>query len=730
MAYPSTTLVSTSNGSVAAFAVELPEHVEGDVIFLSVAQDGAGVLTPPGAPWVVVSEGNVGQASRLIMYAVVGASQLTAPTINSTITDGYTCIAVAIKDADTANPVDSWAYGSGTGATGIASPSLTTLSNGVLLLSFVIEDQNTNIKFPIARPHILGRSSANQVTNIIGYDVAQAAGVAQSVVGGVATISDTWQYVYLGVKNKAGGGLPPVVKIPPMYLADYGYVFPTITGLSALTATIAGSNVYDLNLSSNTVTLTPLWERLTVLGRTTVQANSPGWHGCTHSISATDFTQGSLSFIHLPHGVYESEQGWLIILADSSNNWAAYNFAKKSDLPSTLPSGQLFVLNFNTLSPFATSTTQPNLSSITSIGFAYDRIDTSLTTEGSIRVSQLVYWPDTFSFVGGSNKSPVSIFGLCSLMSVAGFSDFSTQGNRQSLLGLPVTFGDGDTQSYIDVVTGASIETRKASKYRRVEAGAIAINTSPQDTVNFGSASFAAQDEFKVEILSSSSPSANYTFDASIYINFHWKSLAGVLVGGASFFNCYLVDLSGGFAEDCEFYSSVGYAAVTTPAPEKISNCSFVQGGSGGHAIEVTQPGTFAFVGNTFAGYGLDGTTDAAIYNNSGGHVVLNVSGGGDAPTVRNGTGATTDVISGAQVTVVGLAAGSQVKVTKVSNGDVLFNGAESGGQISFSTTYIGAVRVDARKASASPFYKPWSSQTNTVSGQTVEITALQELDE
>ena len=135
-------------------------------------------------------------------------------------------------------------------------------------------------------------------------------------------------------------------------------------------------------------------------------------------------------------------------------------------------------------------------------------------------------------------------------------------------------------------------------------------------------------------------------------------------------------------------------------------------------------------MGNTFEGYGLDGTTDAAIYNNSGGHVVLNVSGGGDTPTVRNGTGATTVVVSGAQVTVVGLATGSQVKVTKVSNGDVLFNGAESGGQVSFSTTYIGAIRVDARKASASPYYKPWATQATTISGQTVEVTALQELDE
>lgn len=211
-------------------------------------------------------------------------------------------------------------------------------------------------------------------------------------------------------------------------------------------------------------------------------------------------------------------------------------------------------------------------------------------------------------------------------------------------------------------------------------------------------------------------------------LEIEWKS--GIPCDGANFFGCYQIDTDGASFSNCSFSSSVAAADLLTSNPGNISNCPFTQGDSGGHAIEITQPGTFSFVGNTFTGYGLDGTTDAAIYNNSGGHVVLNISGGGDTPTVRNGAGATTEVVSGAQITVVGLAAGSQVKVTKVSNGDVLFNAAEAGGQISFSTTYIGAVRVEARKASASPFYRPWATQATTISGQTVEVTALQELDE
>jgi len=83
-----------------------------------------------------------------------------------------------------------------------------------------------------------------------------------------------------------------------------------------------------------------------------------------------------------------------------------------------------------------------------------------------------------------------------------------------------------------------------------------------------------------------------------------------------------------------------------------------------------------------------------------------------------------------ASVSVSGLVTGSRVKATKVSDGTVLFNGAESSGSVSFQTEYIGAVNIEARKASGSPFYIPWVTQVTTISGSTVSATALQQLDE
>ncbi len=92
---------------------------------------------------------------------------------------------------------------------------------------------------------------------------------------------------------------------------------------------------------------------------------------------------------------------------------------------------------------------------------------------------------------------------------------------------------------------------------------------------------------------------------------------------------------------------------ITTDDLANITNHAFVNTSGVGHAIEITATGTYAFVGNTFTGYGADASNAAAIYNNSGGLVTINISGGGGTPTFRNGTSASTVVNAGAVSTTI-----------------------------------------------------------------------------
>ena len=116
-----------------------------------------------------------------------------------------------------------------------------------------------------------------------------------------------------------------------------------------------------------------------------------------------------------------------------------------------------------------------------------------------------------------------------------------------------------------------------------------------------------------------------------------------------------------------------------------LSSIAFNSGGTG-HAIYITEPGNYTFSNFTYSGYGANDTTDAAVYNNSGGEVNINLSGG-EAPTVRNGTGATTNVIVTATLTLTGLPTGTLVTIVDVADrNNVLFQATVGvANQISYS---------------------------------------------
>lgn len=124
-----------------------------------------------------------------------------------------------------------------------------------------------------------------------------------------------------------------------------------------------------------------------------------------------------------------------------------------------------------------------------------------------------------------------------------------------------------------------------------------------------------------------------------------------------------------------------GDATMVAPDLTLMTGVQFVQVGSG-HAIEITAPGNYNIDQLRFSGYGADGATDAAIYNNSGGLVVLErLDASTPEPTVRNGAGATTDIPAvQSTFTVQGVPAGAEIRVYDDEIGDGNNLGAELAG--------------------------------------------------
>jgi hypothetical protein len=126
------------------------------------------------------------------------------------------------------------------------------------------------------------------------------------------------------------------------------------------------------------------------------------------------------------------------------------------------------------------------------------------------------------------------------------------------------------------------------------------------------------------------------------------------------------------------------YVDPTFGTTTDLRDTEFIQAGAG-HAIEFTTTGTKNLSGITFTGYsGTPGTNStpasgsaaAAVFNDSGGAITINVTGG-NSPSVRNGTGATTTVVNtvGVSVTVLdtnlNALSGARVFVEADAGGDL-----------------------------------------------------------
>ena len=175
---------------------------------------------------------------------------------------------------------------------------------------------------------------------------------------------------------------------------------------------------------------------------------------------------------------------------------------------------------------------------------------------------------------------------------------------------------------------------------------------------------------------------------------------------------------------------------ITVNDPSAFSYCDFT--GGGGHAILIDTPGTYTFSGNQFTGYGANGTTGAAIYNNSGGAVTLNITNGGSTPTVRNGTSATTTINNAVTLEINGVSAGNGVDTGTACAVFAIAGGPETAGtqlmnEFSDATgtaqaTYIyqgvQPVVIRARQAGFTPF-----TTNGTITAAGLTVTAVWQAD-
>lgn len=170
------------------------------------------------------------------------------------------------------------------------------------------------------------------------------------------------------------------------------------------------------------------------------------------------------------------------------------------------------------------------------------------------------------------------------------------------------------------------------------------------------------------------------------WIDFPVASAGNRFVNGSSFIGCNQLNFSTIAADDVTIKNSSGSTLGgiildTNGQTTNQTNFTFESGGTG-HGVYITAPGTYDLSNWNFSGYSTanpgdnlvssSGSTDAMVYNNSGGAVQLNLSGGiGENITIRNGASATTTVVVTINITITNIVTGSEVRMYDFTGGVV-----------------------------------------------------------
>jgi hypothetical protein len=374
------------------------------------------------------------------------------------------------------------------------------------------------------------------------------------------------------------------------------------------------------------------------------------------------------------------------------------------------------------------STLAPSINPISAFAFGWYSKEVAVTGP---KLSRLVHIPSDFHICGGGSTAPLS-FG--DIVSIANNYEFPLINKNTGIAVVPLRFG-GTKKCVVDAtlfslryLPQASLSNRYSKMH--VDDGylGVTIDARAGDTVKLTTGTISGGSKIKFNMLATCSASATYDFSGLSVINANVTLRPVVTFTSMQFIGCTT------FAQNLSTITSctLSGSTVSCDDPDLITNCSFTCEAE--HALVLSATGTHNLFGNTFSGYGADGSSTAAIYNNSGGAVTLVLSEGDITPTVKNGAGASTTIqapVPTATVTVKDDVTGSPISGVRVylkTSGDVVVLSGLTDVNGVISAIWTEAYPVDVsgwcRKASVSPFYRE-GKISGTITGSGFSTTVL-----
>lgn len=678
-------------GTGASITIPMPAHQTGDLLLAFANYDAGSVtLATATAGWTRLFNQANGNAHTGAVFYKIAASSAEPDIVvtHGSTNDTMTGCSVSIRDVDATR----WVNGSPNAGNFVVTTeaansrgtmsTISTLRDNTLLLYFLSTTATTpGIHFVEGPAHELNVVDGAAEGLGIGWTWQRTQGTSNANI------------VYAA--NATGVGIKATIQVPPpstgatavpaycvsdssVYLEPNGgtAAWDGNTAMAATADTAFGTTIASKTTNDATVALAAdigINSYHSFQGLTNA-ATAGQMSGAQVVISSTRYSVGSRNVLsHFRHPTPANNQrlsgltnnfGVWMGMRSGPTNATNYKIWQVHGVDVPLPAGyiQPLIVNPANTDQIASAGTLTN-TDIRNYGFWTGGAGT-LTQQTCIGPMWIM---DTLVMAGGTAAEPVGIPEIVATAATAKERLSSVlQGANQMLCLQAIQFGDGGTNRiYLDLESTA-IEfpsrrnlVKKLVNYNGIDNSVgLTYDGGAGDTIIHKDSVVVSENDYHWRIDASATSAATWDFSGLSLIGAGDVVLRPVTVfNNMKFTNCTLVTQNASTATSCEFLNTL----MLSNAPGLLSNNTFTSGGTG-HAIEINTPGTYNFSGNIFSGYGSTGTTNAAIYNNSGGTVTLNIIGGGSLPTYRNAAGTTTNVVASYAINLTDLKSGSEVR--------------------------------------------------------------------
>jgi hypothetical protein len=718
-----TTTVATGT----TLAIPMPTSVLNDLLLAVMMADTSGG-TWTSAGWThVTGSPSLNTCQLVVMWKLATASEAASYTFTGTTAESRNGAIISIKDVNTTNPFGTTpviSFVTQAAAAKFNMQSIITNTNNSLLL---YASANSGIGVPsLLEGPVYGLVGADGVAESlgIGWSFKAVAGATSSVVGVSNVATGAGVKLAIQIAPPAAGAT-----VVPSYCSadDSTYLNPlngatayngdtavaatagtgfgtSLGGKTADAATVGTALDVGINSYHSCARLTTVTGVQNLSGAELVfaAANRPNVTGKNILIHVGPSTEGQLqrfSSVSSGRGI------WFGMRSGAAANykiWQVYGV----ELGSTRH--QPVVINEAALSTVASNGTL-NPAIILALGMWVSGTGNSTTIWDFASLWLL----GTVTICGGNAAFPISIEGIVAAAALGKErKSVIKQGFSQALSYQPLQFGDGTNVTNLNLdSTAFEFPSQYNSISKQVtynstdNVSGLTYYASASCSMKHTNSVVSSPSDYHWRIHASSSASAIYDFNGLALIGAGDVVLQNVTTFSTmSFVNCTNVTQNSAPISNCIF----NYSYLKSNLPSAISGCDFTSAGTG-HAIEITVPGTYNFSDNQFAGY--SGTsTNAAIYNNSGGAVTLNISNGGATPSVRNGAGASTTLNNATLVDIVlsNIVVGSKYRIEEAATKALLFEGVAATSTITIPYTWSANVntRIRVRRSSTAPKYQ------------------------